>query len=194
MQAQATLSVSQLFVEHAANVTVASSGHWFHPSFLDVLALFSPPEAAENASVELAIMAVPTYATPGGSLVLQLVNARLPYRLAFFQPLNGTMTITALSPVVNVDAYQPMQIHLAFTANVTEMRVMWVSGVNISGAVQYGSSSSTYNFTVLSSVPYTYTAGQFCADSPAVLHYRHPGFFYNVLLTNLQPDTKYYYR
>jgi hypothetical protein len=55
------------------------------------------------------------------------------------------------------------------------MRLIWVTGANATGIVQYGTSSGSYTSTVNAAPAYTYVPEQMCANSPAQFFYRFPG-------------------
>jgi len=190
-----TITVSKSFIQHAENVTVMWIGV-HNASTDDVIALFVPPPLAGDP-LNTSVRQAPGNTIGAGSFTLQLVNMRLPFQFVYYQPSSSSpagFAAVASSPVINVDMMEPMQGHLALTGDITQMRVIWVTGENATGVVQYGTARGEYNYTVNAGPAYTYTPDQMCANSNAQFFYRFPGYFSDAIMTNLTPSTRYYYR
>ena len=91
----------------------------------------------------------------------------------------------------------PMHGHIALTSNVDEMAIMFTSSLrNPLPVVEYGTARThlTQNATGSST---TYAATDMC-EEPATRvgqnTYRDPGYFHTVILNNLKPNTRYFYR
>ncbi|XP_066927057.1 uncharacterized protein [Clytia hemisphaerica] len=84
------------------------------------------------------------------------------------------------------------QIHLSLTGDPTQMRVMWVSSKAQEVIVNYGTTESLgQKETKFTSN--TYKAGDLCHSPANDTGFWDPGYIYDVLLTGLEPNTKYYY-
>lgn len=110
-------------------------------------------------------------------------------------PLPGSKHILATSQEVGFESGRgPDQIHLAFTDNDDEMRVMFVTGDPKERHVRYGEREEKLDAMALATVK-RYEMEHMC-DSPAnqTIGWRDPGYIHDGVMTNLKPGVKYYYQ
>ena len=87
----------------------------------------------------------------------------------------------------------PTHGHIAMTNDPTQMRVMWVSGeVTHPPVVNYGTTKDL-EMKENAYIIHTYTKDMMCHAPASTTKFWHPGITYDVLLTNLKPNTFYYY-
>lgn len=88
----------------------------------------------------------------------------------------------------------PDQIHLAFTDQVDEMRVMFVTGDGSAGWVRYGPEQGRLKKEVATEVR-RYERKDMC-DFPAnaSIGWRDPGFIHDGVMKGLEKGKKYYYQ
>ena len=116
------------------------------PSKLDWLGIYSPPDSDhENFIGYVFLNSSATWQSGSGSISLPLINLRSNYSFRVFRwvesevnpkkhdhdnnPLPGTAHLLAKSVEVGFGSSRmPEQIHLGFTENVNEMRVMFLTG------------------------------------------------------------------
>lgn len=72
---------------------------------------------------------------------------------------------------------------------------MWTTRDPVDSVVYVGTQPGIYTSTFTGSSPQTYTIDDMC-DRPAneKKNWRDPGYFHDVVLTGLQPSTRYYYK
>jgi len=87
---------------------------------------------------------------------------------------------------------QPMQAHLSLTEDNTQMRLMWVSASENVPIVQYGISRSLNMFA--NGTSHTYNSTQLCDNWMLPMYWIDPGNMHDVVMTNLEPSTNYFYR
>lgn len=129
-----------------------------------------------------------------------LVNMRCSWQFRYFaRPKQyGTSTHLADSEFVAManGVTEPLHVHISLTGNDTQMRVMWVSGAVASPTVSYGASADALSSSLTASSR-TYNASDMCsapATKVANMYFRDPGQIYEAVLTDLEPETTYYYQ
>ena len=200
-----SLSVDPLLVENGQTVTVKwinippqKNSPW--------LGLYCPATSHSDNFIDYWFVKELSSTPDHGIANVTLYNIREDCQFRFF--LNDTYAeLIAESDVVKFVGGKgaPLHGHLALTGKANEMRVMWTSGTNQKPIVEYGpchncySSDFTSERTQLSltatGTSSTYTAKNMCGP-PAnqTIHFRHPGYLHNVLLTGLKPNVVYCYR
>jgi len=102
----------------------------------------------------------------------------------------------AISNVVQIDNTEPLQAHLQLTDKPSEMRVLWNTGKRLIPEVEYGITKENLNMN-RTGYSTTYSLQDFknCQnESNAVTYFIDPGYIHDVVLTNLLPQTRYYFR
>lgn len=130
------------------------------------------------------------------SATIRLFNLRNDYEIRYFHGKSNERIITKIS----VDADFPLQGRLAITKNPTEMRVMWSSNTSATPIVLYKKVDEVL-YRPTTGISSSYGKKDMCHE-PATEDYHprdgtafwHPGYQHDVLLTNLQPATRYYYQ
>lgn len=120
----ATLLATPDHVQVYEEVTLAWVGI-SNPSSRDVVALFSPADAPATALPLLATNV--SMVSSVGGMIFALLNMRNTFQFRYLQPVAGSnftnFTQVAASNVITTDPNQPMQGHLALTAQISQMRV-----------------------------------------------------------------------
>eukprot|EP01118_Nematostelium_gracile_P011152 TRINITY_DN391_c0_g1_i1.p1 TRINITY_DN391_c0_g1~~TRINITY_DN391_c0_g1_i1.p1 ORF type:complete len:546 (-),score=112.39 TRINITY_DN391_c0_g1_i1:21-1658(-) len=193
------LTASPNWIEDVENITVSWSGIT-NPTSNDWIGLFSPTNSDDEGFIGyLSSNQSVGWQSGTGSVVFELMNMRQPYQFRYIREniTTGANITLATSNFVNVSADVPMQIHLQFTEDPMEMRVMWVQGLLPAvSIVEFREDGNTDNKTA-NGMSYTYTKddiGSCYNDSYASEYFRDPGQIHDVLLSELKPNTKYYYR
>eukprot|EP01138_Halocafeteria_seosinensis_P011144 gb/GECG01011381.1/.p1 GENE.gb/GECG01011381.1/~~gb/GECG01011381.1/.p1 ORF type:complete len:601 (+),score=26.91 gb/GECG01011381.1/:1-1803(+) len=108
--------------------------------------------------------------------------------------LQSNTVLAWSNPVQFKDPSAPQHLHIAQGANASEITVMWNSLSSSTPWVRIGKSSNQLNSFFSGSVS-TYSISDMC-DSPATdeTNFISPGIISEVLLSGLEPATKYYYQ
>jgi len=143
---------------------------------------------------------------------LPLINLRRPYEFRVFRwdkseisnrtpvdedhnPLPSTTHLLARSDGVSFrNLNDPAQLHLAFTSNQDEMRVMFLTRDAIKSSVRYGLDENEMD-SVVEARSVTYTRSEMC-DAPANTHlgWRYPGYIHDAVMQGLEPGKRYFYQ
>ena len=125
-----------------------------------------------------------------------LYNVRTECQFRYFRSDTNITKLLALSNTINFENSQNahLHIHLALTGSPSEMRVQWTTGKNCVPTVHYGSSPNHLPLKA-TGVSRTYKASDMCGP-PANMsaYFIDPGYLHDVLLTDLTPNTQYYYQ
>ncbi|DBA02716.1 TPA: hypothetical protein N0F65_010541, partial [Lagenidium giganteum] len=128
----------------------------------------------------------------------KMTNMRCLWQFRFFTQVDGKyVKIADSDPVRFVHGKEePLQVHVAATEDLTEMRVMWTSAEVSNPVVWYGPDPDFLVFMAEGSGT-TYKASDMChapATQVAAQRYRDPGIMYNAVMSGLVPGETYYYR
>ncbi|XP_028803632.1 probable inactive purple acid phosphatase 2 [Neltuma alba] len=188
---------------------------WFGvdlPSDLDWLGIYSPPDSPNDQFIGYVFLSKsPTWKAGLGSVSLPLVNLRSSYSFRIFRwtrsevdpthldedhnPLPGTAHLLASSEVVSFQSGRgPEQIHLSFTDNDDEMRVVYITKDARETYVRYGEKERKLDSVALARVR-RYEREHMC-DAPAnrSIGWRDPGYIHDGVMTNLKKGVRYYYK
>ncbi len=175
------------------------------PTANDWLGLYSPSTAADADLLDqVPVTQAPSWASGAGSLGnLTLFDMRTDYQWRYFSvdATTGAATRLGASNTASFAASYPGHVHLAFTSTPSSMRVGWTSAVApgaaaVAPSVWLGPAPSTYTRT-FTGASHTYAASDMCgapANITSAVCFRDPGFQHDVLLTELEPGQRYYYR
>lgn len=162
----------------------------------DWVGVYCPPHADPHAYLDFGFVnESPTYEQGYGSIAFTLYNVRTDCAFRYYR----NDTYTELVTVSNNVSFEgggdaPLQGHLALTGQATEMRVSWTSLSSGKPVVFYGTAADNLTLSA-SGVSRTYTNSDMCGP-PAnqTMFFINPGFLHDVLLTELQPKSTYYYK
>ena len=162
----------------------------------DWIGLFCPSSSAPDSYIDRwsvsELSAI--YPSSSGRANIKLYNVRTDCEFRYF--INDKELVAASDEVTFADgAKAPLHAHLAVTSDVSEMRVQWTTGVQYTPTVEYGLCDGGKLDQLSTGTWRTYRASDMCGP-PANLsaHFIHPGYMYDVILTDLQPNTRYCYR
>ncbi|CAD7699098.1 unnamed protein product [Ostreobium quekettii] len=191
------------------NVTgPVASGDWIRVSFSgipfpdphgkDWVALYVPGDAdpAEVSPVKYrnAKHAEGYMDTGAGSLDFILENHRDTMRFYFMRKAPGEPFVAAKSPLIQLaNPNAPMQVHLALTANHSEMKIQWVTKDTGSPAVEWGTSPGHYT-SRSKATSTTYTRDDMCGPPANTTGFIDPGVFHAATVTGVKPLEQIYYR
>ena len=131
-----------------------------------------------------------------------LYNVRTDCEFRYFANDTYVELVAVSNKVTFIDGGEaPLHAHLAMTGDASEMRVQWTTGVEYTPTVEYGVCRKGHSDghgrldRISTGISRTYKASDMCGP-PANLsaHFVHPGYMHDVLLTGLQPNTRYCYR
>ncbi|XP_066910738.1 uncharacterized protein [Clytia hemisphaerica] len=190
---KALLKVWPEEVENAGQVTVLWEGIP-NPTKTDKIGYYCPYYDNPTHGLDyIDVTKSPTWQEGYGYYTVKLYNMRSPCAFRYYI---GGKTLVAISNKVrftNGDAFAPLQVHLAMTGKETEMRVMWNSAKVAEGIqVRYGKTKDLDKTQTKYTVK-TYKASDMCEPPANTTGFWDAGYIYDVLLTDLEPNTKYYY-
>ncbi|XP_058070286.1 probable inactive purple acid phosphatase 2 [Magnolia sinica] len=209
--ATASISITpNVLTESGQSVQIQWSGI-DSPSDLDWLGIFSPPNSSHSDFIGyIFLSSCSTWKSGSCTVHLPLVDLRSNYDFRIFRwsqsevdhkhhdhdqnPLPGTKHLLARSEELRFDVRAPEQIHLSFTSEDDEMRVMFVTGDGEERFVNYGPDENRMDETARAEVM-RYERSDMC-DAPAndSVGWRDPGFIHDAVMVNLKKGKKYYYR
>ena len=151
------------------------------------------------------IDAEPRWATGAGSLTFTVFRARCSYEFRYFrgkQPLwpSGVVIATSNPLTWAGDPAAPFHVHSAFAGDAaTSMTLSFSTAGPPQGVVvQLGTSSGAYDMpNATDAETTTYSATDLCnapANETSPDYYQPPGYFTHVLISGLQPATRYFAR
>ena len=162
----------------------------------DWIGLYCPSDVDSHAYLDYwSVSESSTYSKGYGSATFTLYNMRVDCEFRYF----GNDTYTELLAISNKVSFvngreTPLQGHLALTGDATQMRVHWTTGTTSTPTVHYGTSVDNLKHTA-TGISKTYRASDMCGPPANLsLHFHDPGYLHEVLLTGLQPNTKYYFQ
>ncbi|GLJ18825.1 hypothetical protein SUGI_0336310 [Cryptomeria japonica] len=194
------------------NVTL----HWegiSSPLDLDWVGIYSPPNSADDHFIGyIFLSSCPNWKKGSCSINLPLINLRSPYEFKIFHwdksqitnttpvdsdhnPLPSTANLLAKSQVVTFqNLNHPAQVHLAFTSNEDEMRVMFITKDDFKSYVKYGLEEEGLD-EMAEALSITYKQSDMC-DAPAntTLGWRDPGYIHDAVMQGLEPGRRYFYQ
>ncbi|KAJ4805922.1 Purple acid phosphatase [Rhynchospora pubera] len=182
------------------------------PSELDWLGIYSPPSSRDKNFIGYVFLNSSATCQSGyGSVELPLVNLRSNYVFRLFRwtydevsyrhqdhdgnPLPQTKHKLAVSEEIGfASGLGPEQIHLSFTDNEDEMRVMFITADGKENIVRYGLDEGALNQTAGTEVK-RYEQAHMC-DFPAnsSIGWRDPGFIHDGVMKGLKNGKRYYYK
>jgi hypothetical protein len=213
-----TLLLLFLSVSSASTVSLKASPHvlarsgdsvtlsWAsvtHPCEADTISLFVEPYTHDEVGYVNASSAL-TWKLGHGAVSLPLVNVRTQMRFAYWSRCNAShVRELAAVHVAFADLFEPTQLHLALTHDITQMRVGFTTAKVTTAAqvplAEVQALDSSFNpvgpvatFTGTSS---WYAASDMC-EWPANKsgNWIDPGSLHDVLMTGLAPASLYQYR
>eukprot|EP00262_Sarcandra_glabra_P005601 TRINITY_DN1732_c0_g1_i1.p1 TRINITY_DN1732_c0_g1~~TRINITY_DN1732_c0_g1_i1.p1 ORF type:complete len:645 (-),score=67.67 TRINITY_DN1732_c0_g1_i1:392-2326(-) len=182
------------------------------PSDLDWLGIYNPPNSSNDDFIGYVFLSTcQNYKSGSCSIDLPLTNLRSNYEFRIFHwyedeikrskldhdrnPLPGTKHLLAKSEELGfVSLHGPEQVHLAFTENDDEMRVMFVTGDGLDSYVNYGVDEDRMVESEKTEVR-RFERSDMC-DSPAneSVGWRDQGFIHDGVMRNLEKGKRFYYR
>eukprot|EP01119_Soliformovum_irregulare_P003241 TRINITY_DN1359_c0_g1_i4.p1 TRINITY_DN1359_c0_g1~~TRINITY_DN1359_c0_g1_i4.p1 ORF type:complete len:646 (-),score=157.05 TRINITY_DN1359_c0_g1_i4:34-1869(-) len=183
-------------ITNIANVTVSWSGI-LQASKQDRVIAYLPDAPQMEKWITFKSIPEGSITTGTGSVILALPNVRLPYHFQYYNQL--TNTTFESEDVVEVDVDYPTQGHIAYTSNLKEMRVMWVSGTRNVPTVMYGFDPSSLT-SEATGTSWTYNVTDMCGKKVnpdgdiSINYFLDPGWIHSVILPNLLSNTTYYYK
>eukprot|EP01083_Nonionella_stella_P235024 826877_1 len=158
----------------------------------DWIGIYSPINSSDDEYID-------HFGTDGpanGGWKFTVWNMRTNYQMRYFHYDGKNYILAATSNIVTVNPQQPLQGHISLTENSpSEMRIKWVSAKVANPQVKIGIISSKYT-DIITADSYTYNTTSMCqsdAGTIGPLYFRDPGFIYDAIVTNLKPNSKYYY-
>ena len=163
----------------------------------DWIALFCPSSSPSNRYIDYWSVSDLTtdYLASNGRVNIILYNVRTDCQFRYFTNDSYVELVAVSNKVTFVDGVEaPLHAHLALTGRASEMRLQWTTGVQYTPTVEYGECGGKLD-KISTGTSRTYKASDMCGP-PANLsaHFIHPGYLHDVLLTGLEPSTKYCYR
>lgn len=173
--------------------------HWHEvgskfPGLFDWIGVYSPKPDNWTKTYPSKYMMVLPDAKGSGTVDLWLLNMRDSYTVAYFTGgLDNPVLLAVSEPVEFSNYHLPMQLHLAYTDDPTQMVVQWTTQQNMFPSLQFGTSANKLDNTVMRVNSSTYKASDLCGAPASAEGWRAPGFLHQALLTGLTPNTEYFY-
>ncbi|XBI84925.1 hypothetical protein VPH35_093141 [Triticum aestivum] len=189
------------------------------PGPLDYVAVYSPPTSGDLDYLGfLFLNSSASWATGAGSLALpRLPDLRAPYQFRLFwgppgrnprvdqdgDPLPDASRRAAVSGDVAREGSgaRPAQLHLAFTDEADEMRVLFLAPPLVCGdggrrSVRYGPAGRREEeWEEVPAAASTYERRHMCGHlANHSVGWRHPGFVFDGVMKALRPGTRYSYK
>ncbi len=164
----------------------------------DYIGLFCPSSSPANRYIDYWPVndLSKNYPNSNGKASIVLYNVRTDCEFRYFINATYVELVATSNKVTFVNgAKAPLHAHLALTGDASEMRVQWTTGVQYTPTVEYGPCDGGKLDRLSTGTWRTYRASDMCGP-PANLsaHFIHPGYLHDVILTGLQPNTRYCYR
>ncbi|KAJ7953891.1 Purple acid phosphatase [Quillaja saponaria] len=211
-QSQVSISLNSTTLSKSGDSVLIKWSGIDSPSDLDWLGIYSPPNSSHDHFIGyLFLNNSPIWNSGSGSISLPLINLRSNYSFRIFHwtqseinpklldhdnnPLPGTAHLLASSEELSFEPGRgPEQIHLAFTDNHDEMRVMFVTEDPRETYVRYGEKKNRLDAVAVARLR-RYEREDMC-DSPAneSIAWRDPGYIHNGVMRNLKKGKRYYYQ
>ncbi|XP_031269384.1 probable inactive purple acid phosphatase 2 [Pistacia vera] len=188
---------------------------WYNvpsPSKLDWLGIYSPPDSHEQNFIGYKFLSTsPSWAQGWGSISLPLTNLRSNYTFRIFRwteseinpkkhdhdhnPIPGTAHFLAQSEQLGFALGRgPEQVHLAYTDEESEMRVMFVAGDGEKRCVRYGEREKELSDVAVARVE-RYEVDHLChAPANRSEGWRDPGWIFDAVMKGLKKGVRYYYQ
>ncbi|TYZ63166.1 hypothetical protein PybrP1_002061 [[Pythium] brassicae (nom. inval.)] len=125
-----------------------------------------------------------------------MVNMRCSWQFRFVSGASGAALATSEFVRFTRGPAEPLQVHVALTADPTEMRVHWVSADVREPVVLYGARADALDATARATQS-SYAASDMCrapATTVSARLFRDPGQLFEAVLTELTPGETYFYR
>ncbi len=130
-----------------------------------------------------------------------MTNLRRPLEFRYYSrdhTCSGNYSLIAKSPVIQpVNYNEPTHIHLAYGDRIDQMFVSYLTNSSqFTPQCQYGFDPSSLNFRQNGTTT-TYTASDMCEGKANIWgpqNFIDPGYMHTMLLEDLRPSTRYYYR
>ena len=201
---QSFVDSSHLGVQLTADPSVLNNGEvttvrWINPQLhvrMDILALYCPSNSSSDRFTDYwEIDSFPGLkrSDKKGEVKIALYNVRVCCEFRMFFVGDNDVELVAISNRIDfIEA--PLHLHLSLTGVPSQMRVQWTSWHPYTPVVLYGHSPTDLKYTATGSWR-SYTNKDMCGP-PANLttFFLHPGYLHDVLLTNLESNTRYFYR
>ncbi|GLE03047.1 hypothetical protein PINS_up011926 [Pythium insidiosum] len=201
---KALMMVSRTKIDHMDKLHVTFQLHNIRPTRNDWLGIYCIDEAS-NGDVHVPDSEYIDWQHASGHAagsvqVGPLTNMRCAWQFRYFTKSMGEGAVYEKLGETEVVRFarggqEPVQLHLALTENEGEMRVMWTSAKVSAPMVWYGTSRSRLDRSATATVG-TYEASDMCS-SPATKvgaqFFRDPGVLHSAVMTDLKPDTTYFY-
>ena len=194
----AVLSVMPPLVNNGGTVTLEWKNIHNPNRRKHYIGLFCPSLSPSNKYIDYWLVSdlSKNYSNRNGRANIILYNIRTDCEFRYFTNDTYVELVAISNKVTFIDgAKAPLHAHLALTGDATEMRVQWTTGVQYTPTVEYGLCDGGKLDRIAIGISKTYKASDMCGP-PANLsaHFVHPGYMHDVLLTGLQPNTRYCYR
>ena len=194
-----SLKADPPLVENGGKVTVTWSNVPDKSTdlYYDQIGLYCPSDGEAQAYLDYwLITGLPTYVKGFGSGNVTLYNMRVDCEFRYFRSNEHKSKLLAVSNKVNFVNGKEATLHghLALTGKATQMRVHWTTATTSMPTVHYGTSADNLIHTA-TGISKTYKASDMCGPpANSSVYFRDPGYLHEVILTDLQPHTKYYYQ
>ncbi|XP_064391290.1 uncharacterized protein LOC135339098 [Halichondria panicea] len=189
------LTVSPLLVANGGEVTVQWN-NLHHHTCNSWIGLYCPARSSHFNTIDFwwikdLVDNTQTYI----SVRFTLYNVRTDCQFRYFVNDTATKLVAVSSKIHFIDAQNShLHVHLALTNKHNEMRVQWTTGKECVPTVHYGRLPDNLNLKA-TGISRTYAASDMCGP-PANMsaYFINPGYLHDVLLTDLTPNTQYYYQ
>ncbi len=186
------LSVSPLLIDNGGEVTL----EWNYVHNNSLIGLYCPSHSSHFSAIDFWwTKDLIKYLQTTTSAKFTLYNVRTDCQFRYFVIETVTKLVAISSKIHFKDSQKVhLHVHLAFTNDYKEMRVQWTTGKECIPTVHYGTSPDHLPLRA-TGISRTYKASDMCGPPANMsINFIDPGQLHDVLLTDLAPNTQYYYR
>ncbi|CAN0929470.1 Probable inactive purple acid phosphatase 2, partial [Linum grandiflorum] len=209
-----TLTVSPTVLNRSGDAVTVTWSNVPSPSSLDWVGIYSPPDSRHDHFIGYKFLSSsPGWESGSGSLSIPITNLRSNFSFRIFgwnkdevnqkhhdhdqNPIPASKHQLAESGHVGFGSGKPEQIHLAFTDEEDEMRVMFVAGDGEQRKVRWRREEEDGGEwgDVAAARVVRYEREDMC-DSPAnsSVGWRDPGWIHDAVMKGLEKGLRYYYQ
>lgn len=195
---QANITVFPTQLEGQGETVTISWTGISNPNEYDFIALYSPIPTPETGGFARAVPVKYynlTTVSSTGSISAFVLNVREDYTIVYAQGgVDNPVIVAQLATPLSFSSYiLPMQVHLARTHDISQMRITWVAKEFSTPVIRYGFTPGNMTHLAYARAD-SYTPADLCGEPAQKKGWRTPGMILSAVLVNIAPAARYYYQ